>query len=183
MKRRRRWIWALALTAAVTAGCVKAEKTPERRSTQTEESEKSQKAMEALAVPEDLELEEDEYGLLELTAKVRIPDYSWYFSENWEEAAAGAKDEKEFEVRLFQMAEETVSGGDVQWEEREITVSLSLADEARKAEDWSQEELEELARQEAFQKELGEFALSLMGDWMSEETDWETLLKADEEGE
>ena len=46
------------------------------RSTQTKDSEKSQRAMEALAKSETLETQTDEYGLVEMTASVKIPDYS-----------------------------------------------------------------------------------------------------------
>ena len=32
-------------------------------------------------------METDEYGLVEMMASVKIPDYSQYFSQCWEEAA------------------------------------------------------------------------------------------------
>lgn len=149
------------------------------RSTQTKDSEKSQRAMEALAEPEALETRADEYGLVEMTASVRIPDYSQYFSQCWEEAAKEAKDEADFEKRLFALTEERTREGDVQWTTREVSVNLSLADEEKKA--WKDEELEELARREAFEQEMREFALELVGGVIGQSTDWEALGQAGEE--
>ncbi len=149
------------------------------RSTQTKDSEKSQRAMEALAKSETLETQTDEYGLVEMTASVKIPDYSHYFSQCWEEAARGAKDEADFERRLFSLAEEKLQDGEVQWTTREVSVNLSLKDAAKKT--WKDEELEELAAGEAFEQEMREFALEIMGDVISEYTNWETLAQTGEE--
>ena len=164
---------AAVLLLALVPGCLgKEEDEPLKRSTQTKESEKSQKAMEALAEPEAVETQADEYGLVAMTASVKIPDYSLYFSECWEEASQEAGDEAEFEEKLFALAEERTRSGDVEWTTREVTVNLSMLDGEK--EEWSEEELAEAARREAFEQEMEEFALELMEEVLSQSVDVET---------
>ena len=45
------------------------------------------------------------------------------------------------------------------------------------------EELEELARREAFEQEMREFALELVGGVIGQSTDWEALGQAGEEAQ
>ena len=173
---------AAVLALLSVCGCLgKEEDGPLTRSTQTEDSAKSQRAMEALAQPEVVETQADEYGLVELTASVKIPDYSLYFSQCWEEAAEWAKDEADFERRLFALAEEKAGGEEIQWTTREVLVDLSLADEEKK--EWSGEELKEIARREAFEQEMREFALELVDEMAGRSIDWEAYAGAGEEAE
>ena len=50
---------------------------------------------------------------------------------------------------------------------REVMVDLSVLDISREKEDWTDKELERLARQAAFEAELEEFALDIMGEYLT----------------
>ena len=62
-----------------------------------------------------------------------------------------------------------------------MLVDLSLADEEKK--EWSGEELKEIARREAFEQEMREFALELVDEMAGRSIDWEAYAGAGEEAE
>ena len=72
---------------------------------------------------------------------------------------------------LCALAEERTRSGDVEWTTREVTVNLSMLDGEK--EEWSEEELAEAARREAFEQEMEEFALELMEEVLSQSVDVE----------
>ncbi len=148
----------------------------ETRTTQTSDSRKYQKEMEQLAETGTIQIQEDDYGLLTLTVPVKIPDYSAYFSDFWEEASIEVKDEKEFEKKLFRMTADAVKAeppAESQLVTRQIVVELSMIDGSKGKDDWSQADLEELARREAFEEEMREFAMELVGSYLGYTTDWD----------
>ena len=75
-----------------------------------------------------------------------------------------------FEARLFALAAEAVEREAVDsasYLTREVMVDLSVLDISREKEDWTDKELERLARQAAFEAELEEFALDIMGEYLT----------------
>lgn len=164
------------------------------RSTQTKESKISEEELLAYIKVEDLDIQENEYGTLELTAQASMPDFSAYFAENTDAAEADAADAYEFEEQLFAKTEEMLAeeagssaeaGGSsaeaVDFAERtgiyyitqEITVNLADKDGTKEKDDWTEEELTVLAKQEAFDGELEEIAMEIMGNFLSAATDWD----------
>ncbi len=164
------------------------------RTTQTRDSKKSEKKLKELISIEDIKIRETEYGLLELSGTGRFPDFSVYFEEHNKEAAETG-DAMEYEKRLLALTAEDLKGekkaskkdsgkggadgpegaedSSVPYVTRKLTVDLSAVDGSRGKDEWKDKELEELLRQAAFDSELEEFALKLMGDYLSRSTDWE----------
>ncbi|MCD7768673.1 MAG: hypothetical protein LUH36_00925 [Oscillospiraceae bacterium] len=94
-----------------------------------------------------------------LTATVSMPDYSAYMLQFMEEAEQNAKDEQDFGVRLYALADAAAAEAENTCT-REVTVSLSDADADKT--DWSEAELTELVREAALQSELEEFCIELL---------------------
>lgn len=141
----------------------------EARTTQTKESRKSEEQMMEFISVESMNVREQEYGFLELAAECQLPDYSEYFKRYQQEASAGT-DAAAFEARLFALAAEAVEREAVDsasYLTREVMVDLSVLDISREKEDWTDKELEKLARQAAFEAELEEFALDIMGEYLT----------------
>lgn len=141
----------------------------EVRTTQTKESRKSEEEMMEFIFVESMNVREQEYGFLELAAECQLPDYSEYFKRYQQEASAET-DAAAFEARLFALAAEAVEREAVDsasYLTREVTVDLSVLDISREKEDWTDKELEKLARQAAFEAELEEFALDIMGEYLT----------------
>ena len=147
----------------------------EVRTTQTRDSRKSEKKLKELIFIENMEIRETKYGLLELSGTGRFPDFSVYFEEHNEEAAETG-DEREYEKLLFALTAEDLTGEEKasdSYVTRELTINLSVVDVHRGKDEWKEQELKELLRQAAFDSELEEFALNLVGDYLSGSTDWE----------
>ncbi len=154
------------------------------RSYQTKKSQNYQKEMEKKAKIENWKIEADEYGLLELTAQVKFPDYSQVFADNLAEALKNSGNEAEFDEELFRLASE--AGEDISFVTHEIKINLSLLDENKTKEDWSEEIIADLLSREAFSREMQDFAMSLVELYMSidEEQEEETEIeKVTEKGE
>ena len=122
----------------------------EARTTQTKESRKSEEQMMEFISVESMNVREQEYGFLELAAECQLPDYSEYF-------------------KRYQAAEavEREAVDSASYLTREVMVDLSVLDISREKEDWTDKELERLARQAAFEAELEEFALDIMGEYLT----------------
>lgn len=139
---------------------------------------KIQEKLEEYAKVESVSVHEDDYGLLETTARVEIPEYSAIFAEYLEEVSETAKDENDFEKKLFALTEKKVKEAmkeettdEFGWVSHEVMVELSLLDDEK--EEWSEEELESLARRAAFEKELENFALDIVQAYMADKVDWD----------
>lgn len=135
------------------------------RSYQTEKSKSYQKEMEQLAKLESWEIKGDEYGLLELTARVQLPDYSRAFEDSLAKALKNADDEAEFDEELFRLAAEVKE--ELPLVTHELRVNLSLLDEKKEKEDWTEQEITELLAGEAFHREMQDFAMKLADLYMS----------------
>lgn len=113
-------------------------------------------------------ISEDEYGERMLTAVVTMPDYSALFHLCREDAEADAKDFKEFEERLLELArdyEKTEAAGEIETISREICIS-PLDSGVRLDSDGSlSEEAVRLAAMEAVKEELREFAMDIMMEY------------------
>lgn len=131
----------------------------ENRSYQTRKSKKYQKEMEEMAKIENWKIETDEYGLLELTAQVKFPDYSQVFEDSLVMALENSEDESEFDEELFRLAAETEE--ELLFVTQEIRVNLSLLDENKRKEDWTEEEITEILSRETFNREMLDFAMKL----------------------
>lgn len=129
------------------------------RSYQTRKSKKYQKEMEEMAIIENWKIETDEYGLLELTAQVKFPDYSQVFEDSLVMALENSEDESEFDEELFRLAAETEE--ELLFVTQEIRVNLSLLDENKRKEDWTEEEITEILSREIFNREMLDFAMKL----------------------
>ena len=70
-------------------------------------------------------------------------------------------------LRLRREAVEREAVDSASYLTREVTVDLSVLDISREKEDWTDKELERLAQKAAFEAELEEFALDIMGEYLT----------------
>lgn len=185
----------LVLLVAVGAGCILLSRPKEKeekkvRTTQTKESRKSEEYMETFILMETLDVRETDQGSLELSASVKLPDYSSYFEKYESEAAEEGGDEAAFEKKLFALTAEAVKADAAETADfqasyivREIVVDLLALDDSKCAADWTKKELEAAAKQKAFEAEMEEFALDIMGNFLSGISNWEAVLSDEEKEE
>lgn len=151
------------------------------RSYQTKKSKSYQKEMEQMAKPESWEIKTDEGGLLELTARVQLPDYSRAFEDSLAEALKNSDDEAEFDEELFRLAAEARE--ELPYVTHELRINLSLLNEKKAKEDWTEQEIAELLAGEAFNREMQDFAMELVELYMSIGEDEESAAEAGKEDE
>lgn len=99
----------------------------------------------------------------QLTATVAMPDYSAYMDGCFEEAARTAKNESDFEKKLYTLVLEAADGADADCT-REVTLDLSALDADKAAADWTQAELDSAAKKAAFDAEVEEFCFALLAE-------------------
>lgn len=118
---------------------------------------------------------EDEYGEQMLTAVVTMPDYSALFHLCREGAEADAKDFKEFEERLLELArdyEKTEAADGIETITQEICIfPLDSGVLLNSDESLSEEALRLIAR-EAVEEELREFAMDIMMEYTLQEMEF-----------
>lgn len=148
---------------------------------QTKNSKNYQKEMEKLAVAESWRIEADEYGILQLTAQVKIPDYSQAFEDNLAEALKNSDDEAEFDEELFRLASEAKE--ELPFVTHEIQMNLSLLDEKKAKEDWTEREITKLLAGEAFHREMQDFAMKLTELYLSSGEGQEETVETEKEAE
>ncbi len=151
------------------------------RSYQTKKSQSYQNEMEQLAVVESWKIEVDEYELLQMTAQVKLPDYSQAFADSLAEALKNSDDEAEFDEELFRLASE--AKGALPFAIHEIQMNLSLLDEKKTKEDWTEKEITKLLAGEAFQREMQDFAMKLTELYLSSGEGQEETAETEKEAE
>ncbi|MBR4882099.1 MAG: hypothetical protein IKU19_09195 [Clostridia bacterium] len=121
-------------------------------------SDKTEKLTDELieaAVAENSECSEENV----LTASVTIPDYSKYMLEVMDEAEKKAKDAEDYEKVLYSLVRERTKKK-CDTVTHDVSIEMIYVDSEKK--DWSDIELEELAKQKAFEIELEEFCAELL---------------------
>lgn len=108
-------------------------------------------------------VETDESENVSMTAEVTLPDYSAYMAQCLEQAALEAKDEKDFEEKLYKLVLEATKEAPAD-ATREVAVDLTALDPEKVQRDWTLKELTEAVRQAAFDAEVEEFCLDLLRD-------------------
>lgn len=109
-----------------------------------------------------------------MTATVTMPDYSSYMLQYMAQAGETAKDEDDFEQKLYKLVLEAAADAPPDCT-REVSVNLSALNEKKAQKDWTEKELIAAAQQAAFDAEVEEFCLGLLagsypGDFTPEET-------------
>lgn len=109
-----------------------------------------------------------------MTATVTMPDYSAYMLQYMAQAGETAKDEADFEQKLYKLVLEAAADAPQDYT-REVSVNLSALNEKKAQKDWTEKELIAAAQQAAFDAEVEEFCLGLLagsypGDFTPEET-------------
>lgn len=74
-------------------------------------------------------------------------------------ALENSEDESEFDEELFRLAAETEE--ELLFVTQEIRVNLSLLDENKRKEDWTEEKITEILSRETFNREMLDFAMKL----------------------
>ncbi|MGN0478226.1 MAG: hypothetical protein ACI4GO_02215 [Hominenteromicrobium sp.] len=96
-----------------------------------------------------------------MTATVTMPDYSAYMLQYAVQAGETAKDEEDFEQKLYKLVLEAAAEAPADCT-REISVNLSVLNEKKAQKDWTEKELIAAAQQAAFDAEVEEFCLELL---------------------
>ena len=105
---------------------------------------------------------------------VTMPDYSAYMLQYMAQAGETAKDEDDFEQKLYKLVLEAAADAPPDCT-REVSVNLSALNEKKAQKDWTEKELIAAAQQAAFDAEVEEFCLGLLagsypGDFTPEGT-------------
>lgn len=109
---------------------------------------------------------EEDYSNI-LHAQVELPDYSTHLLEICRLAESESRDMEDFEERLFALMLEQAKNNPISVT-REITVNLTA--EFPDKTGWSEGDLSELAREEALNAELEEFAFAILSQAAPEVT-------------
>ena len=170
---KRYWLLLLVLACLLT-GCSD-EDTTDRKdddggkrtaatTAPTEDAEEQARGemLELVAAREVTCVEDDTAFVLQ--AEVELPPYAELMAQVWEEAEAAAESEEDFGAKLFELTLAAATGENVT---RSVSLELSPAQAA-----WSQEELQALAEEAAFQAELEEFCMEIVMGYAPELT-WE----------
>lgn len=104
---------------------------------------------------------EDENGFLTAEVSVSMPDYSVLMGQCVQEAEKNAKDEEDFENKLYELTVQACSG-EYPTVQRSVTVDLTQLDEKKEKGDWTQEDILSAAQDAAFQAEEEEFCLEII---------------------
>lgn len=151
MFKSKRWpalAVLLSLAVAVLAGCAAP-------------GERLAVKLKAKIAVESCTVESDDAQRTQLTATVSLPDYSAYMLDCLAEAERTAKDENDFEEKLYALVLDAAADAPDS-ATREIAVDLTALDDGKAPEDWTETELDAAARDAAFDAEVEEFCLALL---------------------
>ena len=103
-------------------------------------------------------------GLYYVDAEVKIINYIPYMEECFEEAEESSDGDADFQGIFYKAVSE--ASEDAKKEKQEITFCLYSVDPERT--DWDEDELEDLVKQKAFDKQVSEFAMNKLYELMPE---------------